>query len=82
MEKEVIKLSATEMMRQTIPTLLKEQFEDGATFDELWNELLKDKDLCKLMVNEDSKPRYGLLQGLTNRIKRNKEDNIMLIKKR
>lgn len=68
-------------MRQVIPTILKEQFEDGATFDELWNELLKDKNLCKLMVSKDSKPRHGLLHGLTNRIKANKEDRIMLIKK-
>lgn len=81
MEKEVIKLSATAMMRQAIPTLLKEQFKDGATFEELWNELLKNKNLGKLMINNDKKSRYGLLQGLTNRIKENKEDNIMLIKK-
>lgn len=81
MEKEVIKLSATAMMRQAIPTLLKEQFKDGATFEELWNELLKNKNLGKLMINSDKKSRYGLLQGLTNRIKENKEDNIMLIKK-
>lgn len=81
MTKQENKLSATAMMRQAIPTILKEKFKDGATFDELWNELLKDKELGKLMINCDKKPRYGLLQGLTNRIKDNKEENISLIKK-
>ncbi|HCM89241.1 MULTISPECIES: hypothetical protein [Vagococcus] len=81
MTKQEKKLSATAMMRQAIPPILKEKFKDGATFDELWNELLKDKELGKLMINCDKKPRYGLLQGLTNRIKDNKEENISLIKK-
>lgn len=81
MVKQENKLSATAMMRQAIPTILKENYKDGATFEELWNELLKDKNLGKLMVNNDKKPRYGLLQGLTNRIKSNKEENICIIKK-
>lgn len=81
MTKQENKLSATAMMRQAIPTILKENYRDGATFDKLWNELLKDKELGKLMVNNNKKPRYGLLQGLTNRIKSNKEENITIIKK-
>ncbi|MGL5684770.1 MAG: hypothetical protein ACRCXQ_03130 [Vagococcus fluvialis] len=81
MTKQENKLSATAMMRNTIPNILKEQFKNGATFDELWNELLKDKDLGKLMVNQDGKARLGLLQGLTNRIKANKESNICIVKK-
>lgn len=81
MEKEVINLSATAMMRKEIPNILKEQYKDGATFDELWKTLLENKELQKIMINKNKKARYGLLQGLTNRIKANKEDNIMLIKK-
>ena len=81
MTKQENKLSATAMMRQAIPPILKEKFKDGATFDELWNGLLKDKELGKLMVNKDGKARHGLLQGLTNRIKDNKEENIAIIKK-
>lgn len=42
---------------------------DGATFEELWDELLKDKELWELMVNDKGEKRLGLLQGLTTRIK-------------
>lgn len=81
MTKQENRLSATMMMRQAIPPILKDKYKDGALFEELWNELLTDKDLGKLMVNSDKKPRYGLLQGLTNRIKASKEENITIIKK-
>lgn len=81
MNKQTNKASATSLMRNAIPTVLKKQYKDGASFDELWNELLKNKDLSKVMINADNKPRYGILQGLTNRIKANKEENITIIKK-
>ncbi|MGY3705034.1 hypothetical protein BW731_02240 [Vagococcus martis] len=74
-------VSATELIREKLPVILKSKFEDGATFDELWNELYKDKSLKKVMVNEEGVKRLGLLQGLSNRIKANKEDNIMMVKK-
>lgn len=74
-------ISATAMIRGKLPVVLKNKFEDGATFDILWDELYKDKSLKKVMVNEDGEKRLGLLQGLSNRIKANKEDNIMMVKK-
>jgi len=74
-------VSATEMIREKLPVILKDKFKDGATFDLLWDELYKDKSLKKVMVNEDGEKRLGLLQGLSNRIKANKEDNIMMVKK-
>lgn len=81
MTKQDNTLSATAMMRQEIPNILKDKYKDGATFEELWNALYEDKELAKVMLNNDKKPRYGLLQGLTNRIKANKENNIAIIKK-
>ena len=81
MTKQEKVLSATAMMRQEIPNILKERYKDGSTFEELWNALYEDKELAKVMKNKENKPRYGLLQGLTNRIKDNKEENIALIKK-
>lgn len=81
MTKQEKVLSATAMMRQEIPNILKDKYKDGATFEELWNALYEDKELAKVMLNNDKKPRYGLLQGLTNRIKVNKENNIAIIKK-
>lgn len=81
MTKTVEKVSDTQLMRQAIPLTLKSKFKDGATFEELWEELYKDKKLAKVMINKDKKPRLGLLQGLSNRIKDNKENNLMIIKK-
>ncbi|MGY3766631.1 hypothetical protein ACWOAH_08920 [Vagococcus vulneris] len=75
------KVSDTQMLRQAIPLILKEKFKEGATFEELWAELFKDKKLAKVMINTDKKPRLGLLQGLSNRIKDGKEENLMLVKK-
>ncbi|OPF88781.1 hypothetical protein BW731_11680 [Vagococcus martis] len=75
-------ISATELIREKLPVILKSKFEDGATFDVLWDELYKDKSLKKVMINENGEKRLGLLQGLSNRIKANKEDNLMIVKKR
>lgn len=81
MAKTVEKISDTQQMRQAIPIILKEKFPKGATFEELWEELFKDKKMAKIMINKDKKPRLGLLQGLSNRIKDGKEDNLMVIKR-
>lgn len=81
MTKQVEKVSDTQQMRQEIPLILKKKFKDGATFEELWEELFKDKKMAKIMLNKDKKPRFGLLQGLSNRIKDGKEDNLMLVRK-
>lgn len=80
MAKLVEKVSDTQMMRQEIPIVLKEKFKDGATFEELWETLFKDKKLAKVMINSKKEKRLGLLQGLSNRIKDGKEDNLMIIK--
>lgn len=81
MAKQVEKISDTQQMRQEIPLILKKKFKDGARFEELWEELFKDKEMAKIMINKDKKPRLGLLQGLNNRIKDGKENNLMIIKK-
>lgn len=81
MAKTIEKISDTQQMRQAIPPILKEKFPNGAIFEELWEELFKDKKMAKIMINKDKKPRLGLLQGLSNRIKDGKEDNLMIIKK-
>ncbi|MGY3704950.1 hypothetical protein BW731_02145 [Vagococcus martis] len=71
-------VSTTEMIREKLPVILKDKFKDGATFDLLWDELYKDKSLKKVMINKNGEKRLGLLQGLSNRIKANKEENLML----
>lgn len=81
MTKQVKKISDTQMLRQGIPLVLKEKYKDGATFEELWEALYKDKKLAKIMINSRKEKRLGLLQGLSNRIKDDKEDNLMLVKK-
>lgn len=81
MAKEQVNISATQQLREAIPIILQEKFSDGATFEQLWNELFLDKKLVKVMINSKKKKRLGLLQGLTNRIKDNKEENITIIKK-
>ena len=81
MGKKSEKISDTQLMRQAIPSILKGKFENGATFEELWNELYKDKKLAKIMLNSKKEKRLGLLQGLTNRIKADKEENIAIIRK-
>ncbi|HCM89007.1 MULTISPECIES: hypothetical protein [Vagococcus] len=81
MNKTVEKISDTQMMRCVLPVILKEKFPKGATFEELWDELFKDKKLAKVMINSKKEKRLGLLQGLSNRIKDGKEENLMIIKK-
>ena len=81
MAKEQINSSATQQLREVIPKILQENFSEGATFEELWDELFTDKKLAKVMLNSKKQKRLGLLQGLTNRIKSNKEENIAIIKK-
>lgn len=81
MAKEQVNMSATQQLREAIPKILQEKFSEGANFEQLWEELYKDKKLAKLMINSKKQKRLGLLQGLTNRIKDNKEENIAIIKK-
>ena len=81
MTKTEKQLSATQQIRLELPTILKTKYSKGATFDELWEELVKNKKLAKVMLNKDKEPRLGLLQGLSNRIKDGKEENIIIIKK-
>lgn len=81
MTKTVGKISDTQMMRCVLPVILKEKFPKGATFEALWEELCKDKKLAIVMINSKKEKRLGLLQGLSNRIKDGKEENLMIIKK-
>lgn len=74
-------LSTTAMLRKKTTNILKEKYKDGVTFKVLWNALYQDKQLSKVMTNADNKPRYGLLQGPTNRIKDNKEKTLPLSKR-
>lgn len=81
MTKTIKKVSDTQQLRETLPSILKTTFKEGATFDELWEELLKNKKLAKIMYTDDKRPRLGLLQGLSNRVKDGKEENLMMVKK-
>lgn len=81
MVKDQVNMSATQQLREAIPIILQEKFSEGATFEQLWDELFLDKKLAKVMINSEKQKRLGLLQGLTNRIKDNKEENITIIKK-
>ncbi|MCI0130045.1 hypothetical protein [Vagococcus sp. CY53-2] len=81
MAKTIKKVSDTQQLREALPSILKTIFKEGATFDELWEELSKNKKLAKIMYTDDKKPRIGLLQGLSNRVKDGKEENMMMVKK-
>lgn len=81
MTKTIKKVSDTQQLRETLPSILKTTFKEGATFDELWEELSKNKKLAKIMYTDDKRPRLGLLQGLSNRVKDGKEENLMMVKK-
>lgn len=76
------KMSATVQIKSKLEIILKKKGnENGLTFNEAWEKLEEDKELKKLMYNKENKKRVGLLQGISNRVKDNKIDNIKLIKK-
>lgn len=69
--------SATTMVLAKLPSVLTKE---GQTFQEVWNKLIKDKELAKVLVNEKSKPRFGVLQGLSTRIKAHQIPGFAIIK--
>lgn len=54
--------------------------ESGLNSEELWEELLKDKELGKELIGKDGKRRSGVVVGLTTRIKNGKIENLKVIK--
>jgi len=43
MAKTIKKVSDTQQLREELPSILKTTFKEGATFDELWEKLSKNK---------------------------------------
>ncbi|MBO0467497.1 hypothetical protein JZO73_08095 [Enterococcus plantarum] len=54
--------------------------ESGLTSEELWAELMSDKELSKELVDKNGNRRNGVVVGLTTRIKTGKVENIKVIK--
>lgn len=78
----MLKLSATAQIKEAMEVILKKkENEGGLTFNDLWDKLEDNKELKKLMYNKENKKRVGILQGLSNRVKDGKIDNIKIIKK-
>lgn len=76
-----MKESATAILVDRIPKILsRKTSEDGLTFNELWGQLERDKVASKYLKNAKNEWRYGLLQGISTRVKANKIAGISIIK--
>lgn len=76
-----MKTSATSVLIERIPKILgRKTSENGLTFDELWEQLKRDKVAEKYLKNDKNEWRYGLLQGISTRVKQNKIAGISIIK--
>ncbi|MBO0421438.1 hypothetical protein [Enterococcus plantarum] len=71
-------MSTTAKVLEKMNLLLKEN-ESGLTSEELWVELMLDKELSKELVDKNGNRRNGVVVGLTTRIKTGKVDNIKVI---
>lgn len=72
-------MSTTSKVLNKMQVLLLEN-ESGLNTEELWIELLKDKELGKELIGKDGKRRSGVVVGLTTRIKNGKVDNLKVVK--
>ncbi|MBO0467052.1 hypothetical protein JZO73_05835 [Enterococcus plantarum] len=72
-------MSTTAKVLNKMQVLLTEN-ESGLKTEELWIELLKDKELGKELIDTDGKRRNGIVVGLTTRIKNGKVENIKVVK--
>lgn len=61
--------SATAMVLERLPKVLDDQ---GKTFWQIWDLLVQDKALAPMLFNDKEQPRYGVLQGISTRIKADK----------
>ncbi|MFH5811975.1 hypothetical protein [Companilactobacillus sp. FL22-1] len=76
-----MKTSATSVLIERIPKILNRKVnENGLTFDELWEQLKRDKVAEKYLKNDKNEWRYGLLQGISTRVKQDKIAGISIIK--
>lgn len=76
-----MKDSATSVILYRLPRILSRKgSENGLTFNELWQRLEKDKVVSKYLKNDKGEPRYGLLQGISTRVRQNKVVGISIIK--
>lgn len=76
-----MKTSATAVLISRIPKILERKSnESGLTFDQLWEQLKRDKVAEKYLKNDKNEWRYGLLQGISTRVKANKVAGISIIK--
>lgn len=71
--------STTSKVLNKMQVLLLEN-ESGLNSEELWTELLKDKELGKELIDKNGKRRSGVVVGLTTRIKNGKIENLKVIK--
>lgn len=72
-------MSTTAKVLEKMYNLLSKN-ESGLTSEELWEELMSDKELSKELLDKNGKRRNGVVVGLTTRIKNCKVDNIRVIK--
>lgn len=72
-------MSTTSKVLNKMQVLLTEN-ESGLKTEELWVELLKDKELGKELIDKNGKRRNGVVVGLTTRIKNGKVENIKVVK--
>lgn len=75
-----MKTSATSVLIERIPKILgRKSSENGLTFNELWEQLKRDKVASKYLKNDKNEWRYGLLQGISTRVKQNKIRGIYIL---
>jgi hypothetical protein len=70
--------SATASVLEALPNILDDK--KGQTFPEVWDSLIQIKDLAPMLVNAKKEPRYGVLQGISTRVKSGKVLGIAIIK--
>ena len=69
--------SATAFVLEKLPNILDDQ---GKTFWQIWDLLVQDKTLASLLFNDKKQPRYGVLQGISTRIKADKVPGLTIAK--
>lgn len=61
--------SATAFVLEKLPNILDDK---GKTFWTIWDLLVHDKELAPMLFDAKKQPRYGVLQGISTRIKADK----------
>ncbi|KRL07882.1 hypothetical protein [Schleiferilactobacillus perolens] len=70
--------SATAMVLEALPGILDTK--EGQTFPQIWERLIQIKELEPMLVNDKKQPRFGVLQGISTRVKAGKVLGIVIIK--